>query len=60
MHHRTLQIAMDGSQKLPQRLLETARQLGASDLHIKAGAPPTLRLDVSAYPFAAGTGPTTT
>ena len=27
LHHRTVQIAMDGSQKLPQRLLGTARDL---------------------------------
>jgi fructuronate reductase len=33
LHHRTWQIAMDGSQKLPQRLLGTVRD------RLKAGAP---------------------
>ncbi len=44
LHHRTWQIAMDGSQKLPQRLLETIRQRLAS------GAPlPRLALAVAAW-----------
>jgi fructuronate reductase len=33
LEHRTWQIAMDGSQKLPQRLLNTARQ------QLKSGGP---------------------
>lgn len=34
LKHRTWQIAMDGSQKLPQRLLETLREQLASNGHI--------------------------
>lgn len=34
LRHRTWQIAMDGSQKLPQRLLETAREQLAGNGHI--------------------------
>ncbi len=42
--HRTQQIAMDGSQKLPQRLLDTVRD------RIAAGAPyPRLALAVAAW-----------
>lgn len=44
LRHRTWQIAMDGSQKLPQRLLGTARD------RLKAGAPiPCLALGVAAW-----------
>lgn len=44
LHHRTWQIAMDGSQKLPQRLLEPIRERLAS------GAPfPRLALAVAAW-----------
>ena len=44
LHHRTAQIAMDGSQKLPQRLLNTIRD------RLKAGAPfERLALGVSAW-----------
>jgi fructuronate reductase len=44
LKHRTWQIAMDGSQKLPQRLLGTIRD------HIKAGTPYTrLALGVAAW-----------
>jgi fructuronate reductase len=35
IHHRTWQIAMDGSQKLPQRLLSTIRERLAQDLPIR-------------------------
>ncbi|OYU30791.1 MAG: mannitol dehydrogenase [Comamonadaceae bacterium PBBC2] len=35
LHHRTLQIAMDGSQKLPQRLLSTVRERLQSGLPIR-------------------------
>jgi len=42
--HRTQQIAMDGSQKLPQRLLDTARD------NLAAGRPmPLLTLAVAAW-----------
>ena len=44
LRHRTLQIAMDGSQKLPQRLLDTVRD------RRRAGAEPTLAaLGVAAW-----------
>jgi fructuronate reductase len=44
LHHRTAQIAMDGSQKLPQRLLNTIRN------RLKAGAPfERLALGVAAW-----------
>ena len=44
LRHRTWQIAMDGSQKLPQRLLGTVRD------RIEAGAPfPHLALGVAAW-----------
>jgi fructuronate reductase len=44
LKHRTWQIAMDGSQKLPQRLLGTIRD------RLNAGAPiPTLALGVAAW-----------
>jgi fructuronate reductase len=44
LRHRTWQIAMDGSQKLPQRLLGTIRD------RIRAGAPfPRLALGVAAW-----------
>jgi fructuronate reductase len=44
LKHRTWQIAMDGSQKLPQRLLGTIRE------RLKAGAPiPRLALGVAAW-----------
>jgi fructuronate reductase len=44
LKHRTWQIAMDGSQKLPQRLLGTIRD------RLKAGAPvPRLALGVAAW-----------
>jgi fructuronate reductase len=44
LKHRTWQIAMDGSQKLPQRLLDTARD------RLKADAPiPRLALAVAAW-----------
>ena len=44
LRHRTWQIAMDGSQKLPQRLLGTIRD------RLKAGAPiPALALGVAAW-----------
>src|SRR3954469_9477328 len=44
LKHRTWQIAMDGSQKLPQRLLGTIRD------HLAAGAPiPRLALGVAAW-----------
>jgi fructuronate reductase len=44
LHHRTWQIAMDGSQKLPQRLLGTIRD------RIRAGAPfPLLALGVAGW-----------
>ncbi len=44
LRHRTWQIAMDGSQKLPQRLLDTARD------RLAAGAPPgRLALGVAAW-----------
>ncbi|MDH5538832.1 MAG: mannitol dehydrogenase family protein [Rhizobacter sp.] len=36
LQHRTLQIAMDGSQKLPQRLLGTVRERLAAGLRIDA------------------------
>lgn len=51
LHHRTWQIAMDGSQKLPQRLLETIRE------RLAAGAPiPRLALAVAAWMrFVTGT-----
>lgn len=56
LNHRTAQIAMDGSQKLPQRLLNTARA------RLKIGAPiDRIALAVAAWVrFAAGfseTGP---
>ncbi len=35
LKHRTWQITMDGSQKLPQRLLGTIRDRLATDLPIK-------------------------
>jgi fructuronate reductase len=38
LHHRTWQIAMDGSQKLPQRLLGTMRDRLALDLPIDTHA----------------------
>ena len=38
LHHRTWQIAMDGSQKLPQRLLETVRDRLALGLPISTHA----------------------
>lgn len=42
--HRTRQIAMDGSQKLPQRLLDTVRE------RLAAGAPiPRLALGIAAW-----------
>ena len=44
LRHRTWQIAMDGSQKLPQRLLGTARD------RLAAGAPiPRLALAVAGW-----------
>lgn len=44
LQHRTWQIAMDGSQKLPQRLLDGIR------IHLKAGTPwPLLALGVAAW-----------
>jgi fructuronate reductase len=44
LKHRTWQIAMDGSQKLPQRLLGTARE------RLQAGAPiPRIALAVAAW-----------
>jgi fructuronate reductase len=44
LRHRTWQIAMDGSQKLPQRLLGTARD------RLRGGAPiPRLALGVAAW-----------
>ena len=44
LHHRTWQIAMDGSRKLPQRLLNTIRD------RQRAGAPfPRLALGVAAW-----------
>lgn len=44
LRHRTWQIAMDGSQKLPQRLLDTARA------RLAAGAPiPRIALGVAAW-----------
>ena len=44
LRHRTWQIAMDGSQKLPQRLLGTIRD------RLNAGAPfPRLALGVAAW-----------
>jgi fructuronate reductase len=44
LKHRTSQIAMDGSQKLPQRLLETIRA------RLRVGAPfPRLALGVAAW-----------
>ena len=44
LKHRTWQIAMDGSQKLPQRLLDTARD------RLKAGAPiPRIALAVAGW-----------
>lgn len=44
LRHRTSQIAMDGSQKLPQRLLGTVRE------RLAAGAPMTrLALSVAAW-----------
>lgn len=51
LRHRTWQIAMDGSQKLPQRLLNTIRD------RLKAGAPfPGLALGVAAWMrYATGT-----
>lgn len=51
IRHRTWQIAMDGSQKLPQRLLGTIRE------RLKAGAPiDHLSLGVAAWmAYAAGT-----
>jgi fructuronate reductase len=51
LRHRTWQIAMDGSQKLPQRLLNTIRD------RIKAGAPfARLALGVAAWMrYASGT-----
>ena len=36
LKHRTWQIAMDGSQKLPQRLIETARERLAKGLDVQA------------------------
>ena len=50
LRHRTWQIAMDGSQKLPQRLLDTIRA------RLAAGAPfPRLALGVAAWiRYAAG------
>jgi fructuronate reductase len=44
IRHRTWQIAMDGSQKLPQRLLETVRERLSRDLPI-----PRLALAVAAW-----------
>jgi fructuronate reductase len=44
IRHRTWQIAMDGSQKLPQRLLETVRERLSRDLLI-----PRLALAVAAW-----------
>lgn len=51
LRHRTWQIAMDGSQKLPQRLLGTIRE------RLAAGAPfPRLALGVAAWMrYVAGT-----
>ncbi|MDA8487576.1 mannitol dehydrogenase family protein [Kluyvera sp. Awk 3] len=44
LQHRTWQIAMDGSQKLPQRLLDGIR------IHLKQGSPwPLLALGVAAW-----------
>lgn len=44
LRHRTAQIAMDGSQKLPQRLLDTARE------RLRIGAPiPRLALAVAGW-----------
>ena len=44
LKHRTWQIAMDGSQKLPQRLLDTARA------RLRTGAPiPRIALAVAAW-----------
>jgi fructuronate reductase len=44
LKHRTWQIAMDGSQKLPQRLLGTARE------RLQAGAPvPRIALAIAAW-----------
>ncbi|HSP23842.1 MAG TPA: mannitol dehydrogenase family protein, partial [Saliniramus sp.] len=49
LRHRTWQIAMDGSQKLPQRLLDTIRD------RIAAGRPfPRLALGVAAWIRYAG------
>ncbi len=44
LQHRTWQIAMDGSQKLPQRLLDTARERLAADASVE-----TLALAVAAW-----------
>lgn len=44
IRHRTWQIAMDGSQKLPQRLLETVRERLSRDLPL-----PRLALAVAAW-----------
>lgn len=54
LRHRLYQIAMDGSQKLPQRMLGAARDL------IAAGAPfPHLALGIAAWMrYAAGTDET--
>ncbi len=38
LHHRTLQIAMDGSQKLPQRLLDTIRDRRRAGAEPRAAA----------------------
>jgi fructuronate reductase len=44
LKHRTWQVAMDGSQKLPQRLLDTARE------RLEVGAPiPRIALAVAAW-----------
>ena len=44
LHHRTAQIAMDGSQKLPQRLLGTARDRLARGLEL-----PCVALGIAAW-----------
>ncbi|WP_159992793.1 mannitol dehydrogenase family protein [Roseomonas sp. 18066] len=49
IRHRTWQIAMDGSQKLPQRLLATARERLAAGLPI-----PALALAIAAWARYAG------
>ncbi|PWC28554.1 mannitol dehydrogenase family protein [Teichococcus aestuarii] len=54
IRHRTWQIAMDGSQKLPQRLLSTVRERRAAGLPI-----PALALAIAAWArYAGGTDET--